>query len=689
MLPNEKTDESYAAALKAAFDAASPVIFVDVFDTLVERSIRPEHSKILACDRLAQIAGLSGEIGGLDLYRLRQEIERDLCRKARDRIGEVEFRLADMAASLHAALTARGLIHAQWNAEAFGELVRRAELIAERQVLRAKPGAIAALKGAGEAGKTVVIVSDFYIPASDLADLLDHVGISRDLYQGLHVSCDREASKRSGRMFDVLLKELGIPAADVTMIGDNPHSDIAMARHRGLAACQVEDAARVAFYASPAAAIDAPDRLREAIAAQVSAPDAPEAHLRQVVPGLILFAERLYRHARARSLQHLFFLSREGQILREIFEIYQDGLGVSGTERIATHYFLASRRSCFIASLAPLPQETFDTIFRQYRRISLRDFVYSLGLADGLVDGIASAIGASADTVADDLPTSPVFSRFCAHPDFIEAYEARRLAQNAALRAYVASFGVDLTRHPLALVDCGWKGSIQDYIAAALPEVQVEGAYLGLLSVGQPVKAKTGLLFSNNKGLTRDFVVFAENTSVFEVLLCADHGTVTEYRQRPDGSIDPVLSDDPVEQAFVRTHAMPVARDAVKAFAELMALRRQIVVSRKTLRDMAAEAHAALVYRPWIASARWLKSAVHRESFGQFNLSKVAVDRAVSVQDRFRFFLRLLSQPRRTLLGAFWPAQTVFSHGGKWAVALYALGRRLGMGRNRAWIEEP
>ncbi len=667
----------HASRLVEALPLAGPVVALDVFDTLVERSIRPEHTKVLACDRLARIAGVAGEAGP-ELYARRQRIERELGRRSVAENGEAEFRLADMAAALYSELRAARLLPAGLEETAFVAAALRAELMAERAVLRAKPGVLTALQAAREAGVRVLLVSDFYLPAEALAELLAGVGIAPPLYEALHVSCDRGASKRSGRLYDLVLTEVGCPPGDVTMFGDNPHSDLAMAQSRGLRAVLVEDTDRVAVYAAPDAEVTAPARLAAQMCTIVEARDVPPAHLRHAVPSLLLFAERLYTAARRRGLRHLFFLAREGQPLLAMFEAWQDAMGLRGEDRVATHYLIASRRACYVASLAPLAAERFEGLFRQYRRISLRDFARSLGLEGAVLEAVAARHGLDLDATEEDLPESAAYQTLRSDPDFAAFYEARRIAQRDALRDYVASFGVDLRAHPLAVVDCGWKGSIQDFLRGAMPpEVEVEGFYLGLIHAGQDVLRKTGLLFSNVGSITPDYHVFAENPSLFEVLLCADHGSAISYERRPDGLVEVRLDDDPAERAFLEGTVMPVARDAMAVFRELAAARAMVVLSEASWERMVADMHARLVFRPWLDQAAWLLAARHRESFGVFHLSEITCTRATSPAERLRFMVRLLREPRRVLNGSFWPASTLYAHGGRPLVEAYAMARRL------------
>jgi hypothetical protein len=489
------------------------------------------------------------------------------------------------------------------------------------------------------------------------------------------------ASKRSGRMYELLLAEAGCDAAAMLMVGDNPHSDIAMARARGIAALQVDDAPRRLAYADPLADVRDIARFRAEIRATVRAA-APALGMACIAPALLMFIERLYMHARRRGLRHLFFLAREGQMLRRLFLAYQDELGLAADDRIQCHYLLASRRACFIASLAPLPEEDFSGLFDFYRRMSLRDFLRSLRFDEPMVARLAAAIGHDPDLVADDWPAGAGFAALRAHPDFAVAYERIRTSQHGNLLAYLRQFGAELGRDGVALVDVGWKGSIQDFLRRVLPaEVAVEGLYFGLIGVGQSLQDKTGLMLSTVGGLSPDYLVFAENRSALEIVLCADHGSALGYERTPDGRIEVALDEDAEEAAFMRDTVRPVGRAVEDAVRALMSIRGRSVVPEPAWRALVVGTYADLVFQPWHPGAAWLRAARHRENFGVFHMSAQGGDPARRFIDRAAAAIRLARQPRRELAKSFWPALALYEIGGKPLALLYGSYRRLRNGR--------
>ena len=280
---------------------------------------------------------------------------------------------------------------------------------------------------------------------------------------------------------------------------------------------------------------------------------------------LYLFIERLYEKAKAQGIQDLFFLSREGFLLKKMFDYFMLTKEMGG---IKTHYLQASRRSSFLPSLGPVQDEDFEILFRQYRRISLEMFLKSLAL-DPYIPEFVDAIGCDAASfthVREDLPTDPLFLQLMDLPLFQKHYEQERNARSQALENYIASFTEGKLPDKLCLVDVGWKGSIQDNLFSWFTRIKgdeacVSGYYIGLTAPGNSHirNEKYGLLFSNQAGLTPGFHIFNENRSLFEVLLPAQHGSPCRYDLVENG-MSRVMCDPFEEQEMIEKQIMPVGR---------------------------------------------------------------------------------------------------------------------------------
>lgn len=397
---------------------------------------------------------------------------------------------------------------------------------------------------------------------------------------------------------------------------------------------------------------------------------------------LLYFIARLYDALVEQGVRQVYFLSREGQPLKRMFDLYQNK--VSGS--ITSHYLEVSRRSTLLPSLDPLAEEGFETLFRQYRRISLFEFLSSLGL-EVQMRSIALALGlpeGAEVTREEDFPTSQTFSALKALPLFQYLYESERLARRRAFIAYLEGLSGGTLPARLFIVDVGWKGTIQDNLFALLcrkgdtPVHAVTGYYIGLVAAGaaSPSNDKYGLLFSSVGTTSPKFRVFNENRALFEVVLAADHGSIVTYVTTSDGHAKAIRGEFEEGEMLAR-EVFPVQRQLFEHFERLL---KEIPVPGKGRKLSFAEvvrAHARMIFNPTPRERAWFLSVFHVENYGVFERSHFAAPESrPGLIQRLRFLKQVL---RRRDVGAlgFWPWSTLYERGGALSAAIYAAIRRL------------
>lgn len=397
---------------------------------------------------------------------------------------------------------------------------------------------------------------------------------------------------------------------------------------------------------------------------------------------LLYFIEKLHDTLVEQGVEQVYFLSREGQPLKQMFDLYQ--YKVKGN--IASHYLEVSRRSTLLPSLTPLAEESFETLFRQYRRISLFEFLSSLGLeaqtrsialALGLPDGVET-------TREEDFPTCPTFTALKALPLFQDLYESERVARRRVFIAYLAELSGGTPPAKLVIVDVGWKGTIQDNLFALLcskgdtPVHAVSGYYVGLVAAGavSPRNDKHGLLFSSVGAPSPKFRVFNENRALFEVVLAADHGSIVRYESTADGRAHAIRGEFE-EGEMLATEVFPVQRQIFEHFKRLVAAIPHSGKGRVLPFAEVVRAHARMVFNPTPRERMWFSSVFHVENYGVFERSRFAGSETRSgLVQRLRFLNQVL---RRRDIGAlgFWPWSTIYERGGTLSAAIYAAIRRL------------
>lgn len=393
---------------------------------------------------------------------------------------------------------------------------------------------------------------------------------------------------------------------------------------------------------------------------------------------LYVFTRRLHEVLSADGRRHVYFLSREGQPLQVLYDLYRASRGGLAA---ASHYLQVSRRATLLPSLGPLCEESFETLFRQYRAISVEEYLGSLGL-DAELPMLAQALSVSEETLKQrrpDLPTDPLFVQLCANEKFQSLYERERVRQRRAFLDYFSALNPDAENGgEVVIVDVGWKGTIQDNLqaifVAAGAASSVRGYYLGLVAPGRalPTNPKHGLLFTALPAPSEGFYTFNENRALFEVVLAADHASV--WRYATDGETMPIHGPFE-EEAMIRMEVMPLQRLLIERFQALLQLPALAELDDIELGRLAAAHHARMVFYPSSAEQAWFSKVFHVENYGVFERSGFD-DRSVRrAGDRLRFCFHLLKRRGRAELG-FWPYKTLVERVGYPAARAYSLLRQ-------------
>ena len=177
-----------------------PLVSFDIFDTLIRRPYRSPEGLF---------DGLAVENGIRDFHALRVRAEQEARRSCGGGNGEVT--IFDIYRTLCG----------QTNPEAGAMALR--EIEAEKRVCYADPDMYEVYRLLYEKGVRMIAVSDMYLPARFLRELLDSCG-----YEGIreiYVSCEYGVGKTGGALQRRVREELAAEAQPVH-IGDNLESDV-------------------------------------------------------------------------------------------------------------------------------------------------------------------------------------------------------------------------------------------------------------------------------------------------------------------------------------------------------------------------------------------------------------------------------------------------------------------------------
>ena len=662
--------EKVAAHISAlASRATGPfIVCIDYFDTIAIRRVAPEHTKSMACAVLSQLLG--GVFSGADLYARRQELERVLTTRNGEENGELDFSLDVFSSHYWEVLNGLQPGCLRCDPDSFTALLLRIEVAVEQAVQAICPQMLRLLELLQQKGFPLVLVSDFYLPDPFFRAILQSLQVEH-FFERIYISSSLGSSKGSGRVYRRIAEEYRCTPGQMLMIGDNLHADIHMARQFGMLTLHVQRPVQQELYAAFARKRNGDNPVGMADFLD----DLPlQGHFSEMACSLWLFTHKLFHALWSRGERDVFFLSKEGEFLRRLFDSYQQL--IFGSELIRSHYLLASRKATFLASLRELADEDFRRLLAHYRDISLDDFLRSLNFPDAVIEDISRFFPGDFTERKHDLGNTPEFARLLTLPVFRQCYADCRRQQRSNFRGYLDSFGVDYRAHGLSLVDVGWKGSIQDNIYHILDgETTVEGYFVGIFHATErhPNNRKRGLLFDNTDGMTPYYAVYNSNRSLYEMLLGATHGSADHYLLGAEflqasgsnryeeyigidteaGRLRVMVLDLPEERMLYRQVIQPLQENMMLLFERLTA-GYLLGDCHAASEEWFARRHARMVFSPKMEEIDFFAGLFHLENFGIFEYTNFQSDSHLSLGDRWKNLLTL-AKDRSILESGIWP----------------------------------
>jgi predicted HAD superfamily hydrolase len=571
---NEAMIERPASERYLQIAADYDVISFDVFETLLHRQgvFRPVDLFLVIGAEAKELTGLGPE----DFANLRVRAEREARCAMAIRGGE-EVRIEEIYSSFNRLLVTSGRLPVP-------EIERLIELELETELAHLKP--IEAVRPfydwAIQTGKTVVLVSDFYAPQGFLDEALRRNGYGD--HHGLFVSSTLDLTKHHGGLYGHVCEALGADPSDVLHVGDNPWSDGSRALQAGIAHLRIANPANRLIQRQQIDWRRPSPRLTSAMhTASVSSlygqglnflepsdMPVPERVGRECLGPLLLgMASWLYEEAADEGFTDFFFCSRDGLVMKQAFDLYQQHFGV----RADTHYLEVSRQVIYRALAASDPKSAEALFVQNWSRLTPADALARWGLDPA---AHAEAIKAAGFQSAYD---AVAIGNAAGAKRFRTLFQACRQALGDANTAHADMFASYLVGSGLTgakapcLVDIGWHGSLQaglDTVLASIgSKASLAGRYIGLFLNDERLKgfAAAGYLFS--KDGTPLAKALRASPSLVELLHTAGHGSTAGYIHRK-GETVAVFENRPDEITQYQTMIEPIQQAALVFVSDVL-----------------------------------------------------------------------------------------------------------------------
>lgn len=667
-------------------------IFFDIFDTIVSRTVQPEYTKKIWANHIVKRCKLN--ISMIDLYQKRNRLEASIGEKNANEGHDWEFCYQDLLTELYQE------IETDISLEEFSKIATEIEVEIESNVQKVDDKVLKEIKRAKKEGKKIYCISDMYLSKEMITEIFNNLEIL-EYFDDIFISCEYLKNKKSGELYSIVLKKLKAKPEECIMIGDNEHSDFTMPKEKGMEALHLDRSKNYKKYEkfeqenTPELTLEKVEKLTEK----------NSDNFENIIFSLYNFTEKLYYQLLDDGLDEVFFLSREGEYLKKLFDEFQKNIY---GKKLKTNYLLVSRKATYLPSLKSLDKEDFAGLLQQYSYINLKEFLASLNFSKEDIQSILDSYRKDCQKIIEKeelneneeremkeiidgnydqkiiyLYESKLLIFLKENKTFKEIYEQNRTEQNELFKKYIHSMTKEKR---ICVVDVGWNGSIQDNIANILgSEYTVTGYLLGLVTREDPKKVaklnnKQGLIFTNVPEVSKNFDLYAENRSVYEILLGASHGSANRYVEK--GSKVEVLTFEKKEEKDIYKNVISKIQDTMmETFKELLKIIPNGYYDNKKLEKIFNRAHFKMLFLPNEEQLKFYNKIYHYENFGVFEFTEFNLKKKLSIKYYLKENLKYFIKHKAFFYDAFWPVLKLCNEKLYLQKALYVHGRKRSLKR--------
>ena len=612
----------------------------DIFDTIVSRKVQPEYVKKMWATNMVKIFNL--EISAIDLYKLRFDIEADLGKKALENGFDAEIIYDDIIKEIHRKLNTN-IPYKDFLSKSKAE-----EIEIEANVLYTNEDVIKQIKEQRKNKGNIYCVSDMYLSKEMILSIFEKLGIA-NLFNDIFVSSEYKANKRSGKLYDIVLKELKAKSEDCIMYGDNKDKDCDMPLSKNIEAKHIDRSKLYKQY-DEFLANNTPEKVNGDLWA-ISKEN--NDNFNNMIFSLYNFIDKLYFKLKADGYHEVFFLAREGEYLKKLFDYYVEN---SYNEKIKSHYLYVSRKSTYLPSLKSIEKEDFSYLLNQYSYVTVKEFLKSLNLPNEDIDLIEKDLKDvfSFDYKIPNFKNSIEFRVLKKSPVFRESFERNRIEQNELFNKYIKQHS-DSKR--IMIVDIGWNGSIQDNIQNILGNsYDVSGCYFGLCLRDKKYSGKKyGLIFSNDPYENKQYRLYYENRTLYEIMCGASHGSANKYILNNKKQVETLLFSKKEEQDIFKNVVKPAQDVMFERFKNIVNTVCNKYYDTIEVEKIFNKIQFDMLYYPSKEQLEFFDRIYHYENFGVFEFTTFNNKNGISLKKWLKEHIKFFIHYGRYFDDAFWP----------------------------------
>lgn len=588
----------------------------DFFDTIATRLFFKPQDLFLAVGVGLKKRGIIPDVHSW--AELRQRVERDL-----RRVGTRKEVTLD---EIYEALGKQ----CGWDKEVI-QFSRQYEAHLERKFIRPVGAVRDEIAKKMRCNSRCVIVSDTYFSSGELVELAAELGVELD-EQSVFASSEYRETKECGRLFDVVNGALSPDRIDCHT-GDNPHSDVLRARKAGLTSIhftlsyptryelQFYEAGSFRSISSAVAGAARAVRLSRhwdgdgvhnifwAVGSDVMGP---------LLVGYVLW---LLLDAKRRGFSTLYFVARDGWIMREVAQ----RLDVWLQTGIKLRYIYGSRQAWHLPGLTDFDGRSADWVFENWESLPPEEIFARVGITWDEISSIRlrHRLGERYRHDIGSRVILELLKEIFSDAAFVSLVRSRGRGRRGMLAKYLTQEGFS-DNETAALVDIGWQARMQSSLKRVLLEERVPtklfGYYMGLShKVAPDCVAESISYLPESMWIAQSF---HQNRTLAELMCSVAHGTTLGYENREGGAIRPILANLKLSSESGWLDKLQIQQEAILEFAQqfvcaAVALDVEPESAAKFLRVKAVNGWNLFASKPSVEEARAYGEIVHDHEQGR------------------------------------------------------------------------
>jgi len=485
--------------------------------------------------------------------------------------------------------------------------------------------------------KKIILISDFYFGEYFIKTLLEKNGFEG--YKNIFISCDVRLSKRSGLLFDHVLRTLNIRGTSIIHIGDNYKSDIENSSIYDISSLHLPKGSDLFFRNKSISTIWKNERQRNYYPSDelhnstavmlgliinnlygdprnkdmVSAFNGDAKSLGYSLMGPIILGFILFlRHeVRMSEVEKLLFLSRDGYLLKRAYDIVESTSPIG----IPYEYILASRKAFTSANLVT-KSDLYAALTVPFKPSTIDDILSKKFSIDPslLTDQALSDIGiVDRDTIYHPIADATNIRNIVEviSDDILDLCKKKRAAAQQYYMQYIPN------NAKVGLVDIGYSGSVHKQFKAL---IDVDASCFFLLTNLQAKKLhRSG---TEIKGFLGQFIDHTSPDSPFFGIIslletmCGSYESSLEHFEIDEGSATPQFSQLKPSGARRRTQIRKLHDGALEFVSDFIQKFDLSAHDFDLSPELTMKWLRALVLTPTRGDALVFNNIEHDDSFG-------------------------------------------------------------------------